>query len=768
MLMGKGSFVKGPSRFVLSRSLYVLSIYIMSAFLLLCRPGQSGARSVDKPAGFDNSGTADQEQMRAWLNQQIAALFPRKGRGLQRSASVPSSFFPRCATPLIRAALKHPELLDEQNRFILYRPTSGTLQDLSYGPVKVFVYNTTGGHFRIHYTLDSSQGDAVSASEGVVLTIPPYVLAVGKALEAAWAKEVAAMGYTPPSTLISFDGNYQLDCYIMGISNYGYSSIDQQNHPYMVISNNYSDIQLPPNQDPEGSALGAMKVTVAHEFFHAIQYGYTEWNDQWWEENSAVWMEDEVFDQVNDYLHYLGERYDDINKNGRWDAGESYYDSLGHFIGLSGRENNGWAEWPFLPLDASSLTYRRAPYQEYGGAIWVKHLAEKYGQDIVRSIFQRGRKILLQSGKGSNALDLIKAELISRGSSLASELEEFKIKVLTREFEEGEWYPQVWHVACFDNYKETALFDSDVFYDSGRGGFAGILNHLSSQYIRFLAPEGLGSVRIELTRTYGEAPLSCPLILTTRSGLIQRVNLPLNSATGSGAITLSGFGKNAELKCVEAIPINSSDFPRDDSIGFTIKADFEIEPYITISLLPGMNLFSPVLPEGQFLDSHQFILNYFTPDSLYSLSAYDQQTGRWIKNSLKGDSYSFTVPEASFSLFPGGIYLLNMKAAQTVTLPAASSSAGPETWLMRTGMNFFSFPPLQPDQVQGQKPVEDAFRLLQDLGDKISVITQKNHDDGKWVCAYRFFQKPAGENLAISGGKTSVVNMVQEEMWRRN
>ena len=84
-------------------------------------------------------------------------------------------------------------------------------------------------------------------------------------------------------------------------------------------------------------------------------------------------------------------------------------------------------------------------------------------------------------------LSLIKAELTYRGSSLTSELEEFKIKVLTREFEEGNSYPQVWHVGCYQQY--PALFDSDTIYDSARGGFAGILNHLSAQYIRFKAPD---------------------------------------------------------------------------------------------------------------------------------------------------------------------------------------------------------------------------------------------------------------------------------------
>ena len=535
----------------------------------------------------------------------------------------------------------------------------------------------------------------------------------------------------------------------------------------MVIASDYNSFaDLPPNQDPDGSVAGAIRVTVAHEFFHAIQYGYTNWDDQWWEENTAVWMEDEVFDQINDYLHYLGAPYDDLNGNGKWDKGEPYYNSLGKLIGRTGRESSGWFDWPFLPLDASSATYQNAPYQEYGGAIWVKHLSEKYGQDIVRSIFQRG-KMAHQQGKKTNALELIKADLAFRGSNLTSELEEFKIKVLTREFKDGDLYPQVWHVGCYQQY--PALFSSDTFSDSEHGNFAGILNHLSAQYLRFLAPDGNGSLHVRFTRINGVESLSCPLILTTRSGLIQRVNLPLDLLTGSGEITLPGFGKDGEFKSIEAVPIETSESSKNDQTGFILRADFEAAPYASLSLLPGMNLFSPSLPDGQSMDSHQFILHYFTPDSLYSISTYDQKTGQWIKDTLGGNSQSFYVSGPSFPLLSGNIYILNLKTSQTITIPY-SRSTGPELLLLKKGMNLLS--PGQPAQTaQGQnggKRAEDAFNLLQVLGENASMIKQKSPKDGKWSCAYHFFRKPAGEDLAIVGETPSVVDMVQEEIWLRN
>jgi hypothetical protein len=46
-------------------------------------------------------------------------------------------------------------------------------------------------------------------------------------------------------------------------------------------------------------------VTAAHEFFHAIQFAYYAPSDAaWWQELTATWMEDAMFDDVNDYYQY--------------------------------------------------------------------------------------------------------------------------------------------------------------------------------------------------------------------------------------------------------------------------------------------------------------------------------------------------------------------------------------------------------------------------------------------------------------------------------
>ena len=158
--------------------------------------------SVDQPPGFQ-----------FWLNQQVTALFqPEKEAALFRLQS--PAIYSRCSTPLIRAALQHSDLLDTNNRFILYRPTDASDAYDYYGSVAVWSYDTPDGHFRIHYTEDNKYKDAVPGSDGNSSTVPPYILSVAEALITVWSQEIELMAYSPPPADGSAGGNSLFDCYI--------------------------------------------------------------------------------------------------------------------------------------------------------------------------------------------------------------------------------------------------------------------------------------------------------------------------------------------------------------------------------------------------------------------------------------------------------------------------------------------------------------------------------------------------------------------------
>lgn len=688
------------------------------------------------------------------INQQIADLFLiNKNRFLLAG---PRSYL-RCATQLIQTARRHPELLEESNRFILYRPTDSNVSGYYGGDVAVWSYDShlegsmEEGHFRLYYTEDNSDGDAVKDADGQQNTIPEFVTQFARYFEQAWSYLIGTLGYDEP-----IEANEKVEIFILDISCYGMTTSDNEG-PYIMVSNDYQWVK--DNLDNESKEAGAMKITSVHEFFHVVQAGYDDWpNDStdkniWWEENTAIWIEDELHDEVNDYLNYLGWPYEDDNDNGQWDNGQNYPAEI--YFDIWGNEkfdtmrSKGWFDYPHVSLNKSSYD-GDCPYSffEYGGVIWVKYLVEKYGPQIIHTIFEDQKT-------GKSAFSSIQTILILKGSSLPADVKEFKEKVLLREFEEGDSYPLVRHAANFDQY--PAQFNSENFYDSEHGGDIGNLDHLAAHYLRFHAPrenDNMGNIHFTFSKTNGAAQLSCLLMKKTKSGLWEKIDIPLNPSTSSGEITISGFGNKAAYQTIVAIPMNISTSYLKDNASFEIEGTFEAKPHYEIVFQQGMNLFSPAIPEDQALDSHQFLLQYFTPASLSSLKAFDKQTAKWLKNSYTEvpDSYAVTGPP--FSLTHGKMYILYLNTPQTITLEASTASAPPT---LTKGINFLSYSP----QILNET-VLDSFMLFQNPDNRALTIRKKNNKNGKWETTYNFFQKKAGENFTIIAGKTLMVEMIEE------
>ena len=114
-------------------------------------------------------------------------------------------------------------------------------------------------------------------------------------------------------------------------------------HGYLVLDNNYDRREFPGT-----TPLHDIEVTIAHEYNHILQFGYDAYQDAWFAESSAVWMEDEVYNGIDDYLRYVR----------RW---VKAYDT---------------------PLTANSI-------KEYGSTVWNKWLAHRYGREIVRQAWAR-------------------------------------------------------------------------------------------------------------------------------------------------------------------------------------------------------------------------------------------------------------------------------------------------------------------------------------------------------------------------------------------
>ncbi|MFH2036071.1 MAG: MXAN_6640 family putative metalloprotease [Candidatus Zixiibacteriota bacterium] len=190
-------------------------------------------------------------------------------------------------------------------------------------PILSFTFDSPGGHFKIHYNTSGTDavylpGTDVNPADGV----PDYVNGIAIAADSAWQAEIVTLGYTQPLSDGTNGGDSKVDIYIenLGPQYYGVTYPDTTGLPYyqqsvaafLILDNDYN---MPPYNSSSAleRRLDAARVTIAHEFFHVIHYtlDYTEYETQgtydalpWWE-MTASWMEEYVFDDVDDYYAYI-------------------------------------------------------------------------------------------------------------------------------------------------------------------------------------------------------------------------------------------------------------------------------------------------------------------------------------------------------------------------------------------------------------------------------------------------------------------------------
>jgi len=216
--------------------------------------------------------------------------------------------------------------------------------------VPVCVHWTTSGEHKPNLT----DADANS--------VPDWVDNTRTQMETVWESEIVDLGYRPPlSDAASSDNGVgsELDVYLANIGGkglYGYCTsddpkLDQPQSPatsavsaYCVLDNDYS-----PAQFPALTPSSNLQVTAAHEFFHAVQFGYDYLEDRWLMESTAAWVEDVVFNSVNDNRQYL---------------------------------RSGPLRRPLAPLD------KGRGLAQYGSWLFFRYLSETYDDLLVRRIWE--------------------------------------------------------------------------------------------------------------------------------------------------------------------------------------------------------------------------------------------------------------------------------------------------------------------------------------------------------------------------------------------
>ena len=193
------------------------------------------------------------------------------------------------------------------NRNKLSESTVSEISRISQNPQIQFseTYRSPSGKFDIHYY--TSGEHAVPSRDEDGNGIPDYVEQAASAADSSYRHQVQTLGYTDP---IPAGETYNIE--ILNLENFYGEALSPSHfeNPYnntlIRVENDFAE-GFPPNDDPEGDQIGALKVTIAHEFKHAIEFAANRWQGETgdWLEMDATMMEEVTYDNVNDYYNYI-------------------------------------------------------------------------------------------------------------------------------------------------------------------------------------------------------------------------------------------------------------------------------------------------------------------------------------------------------------------------------------------------------------------------------------------------------------------------------
>ncbi|MBD3347685.1 MAG: T9SS type A sorting domain-containing protein [Candidatus Eisenbacteria bacterium] len=370
-------------------------------------------------------------------------------------------------------------------------------------------------HFRIHYNTSGTHK---------ILNWPDttYRDAIATAAENSWNEEVDRLGFNPPPAdggdPDGGGGNDLYDIYVQNLSGvYGYcegcytvpSTPETDCTSFVVIDNDYAGFGYADPQDP-------MKVTVAHEFCHALQNAHDYSEDVWYKECTSVWMEDHIYDSINDYTQYI-----------------AYFTSK-----------------PYRSIEWNDVSGLRI----YGSCIWNFYLAENYGADIIRENWSACEG-------GLQTMQHIDVVLGGYGSSIEEAYADFALwnfftgaRCDGAHYDEGSTWPLV----------ATTMQYSLYPVEDGAPYSTYLPDHFGANYIRFSqGAGGYDALQIAYDGPWpGSVPNAAFLATRDQSGNTAEYGEFSLNMMGNGEMTVEGWDT---LSYVTLIVANQTDNVNDMS-----------------------------------------------------------------------------------------------------------------------------------------------------------------------------------------------------------
>ncbi len=197
-------------------------------------------------------------------------------------------------------------------------------------PNRANTYDSPGGYFKIHY---NRLGDhaVYRATDTNTAGVPLYVVSTARIFDSVYVYFRDTLNYRMPVSdgFYGGGGDSLYDVYLSNVGAFGVYGLTYLDSAYLRTPDEAratsfieidNDYQGPAFLTYNDNPLNAVRVTAAHEFFHAVhfEYDYLEHETttdgivrRYWMEMSAVWMEEEQYDEINDYYLILPFFYND-------------------------------------------------------------------------------------------------------------------------------------------------------------------------------------------------------------------------------------------------------------------------------------------------------------------------------------------------------------------------------------------------------------------------------------------------------------------------
>jgi hypothetical protein len=185
-----------------------------------------------------------------------------------------------------------------------------TLKQLLTRPTMQTSLVSPSGYYRIHYDTTGIN----RPNYGNDTLFYTHLNEVAAAADSAYNFEINYLGYPVPPPDNGVGGDDKYDIYLEYLGDvYGDTQFDfvsgEKGPTYTEVNSDFTGFPT--------TGLDAVRVTIAHEFHHAIQIGDYIYRDEdvWFHEMTSVSMEHFVYGSIHDYYYYMSHYFDNPNRS---------------------------------------------------------------------------------------------------------------------------------------------------------------------------------------------------------------------------------------------------------------------------------------------------------------------------------------------------------------------------------------------------------------------------------------------------------------------